>query len=207
MLVTRNKKSTVENNGTKCHNFHKWRSPIMDFTKRIKGKRVSCSILFGFRKRSSKPSNFMMQPYITNKSQRMGEKRTLNKRVVLRATSAITHQKFASVANSRQILGKMPPSLWRENPDISKWIKISRLRWAGHLMRMKEEEIPRRMIALQLGGQRGRGRPRLQWIDGVNGGCEDTVGQRRHINVSGCDITTESFMPYVVTAENSLQNI
>ena len=36
-------------------------------------------------------------------------------------------------------------------------------------MRMKEEEIPRRMIMLQLGSQRGRGRPRWQWIVGVNG--------------------------------------
>ncbi|PSN40965.1 hypothetical protein C0J52_22709 [Blattella germanica] len=45
----------------------------------------------------------------------------------------------------------------------------TRLRWAEHLMRMKEEEIPRRMITLQLRGQRGRGRPRLRWIDGVNG--------------------------------------
>ncbi|PSN56098.1 hypothetical protein C0J52_05894 [Blattella germanica] len=58
------------------------------------------------------------------------------------------------------------------NPDISDWIKISTLRWAGYLMCMKEEEIPRRMIALQLGGQRGRGRPILRWIDGVNGDAE-----------------------------------
>ncbi|PSN32856.1 hypothetical protein C0J52_10310 [Blattella germanica] len=55
------------------------------------------------------------------------------------------------------------------NPDISKWIKISRLRLAGHLMKMKEKEIPRRMITLQLGGQRGRGITRLRWIDGVSG--------------------------------------
>ncbi|PSN43394.1 hypothetical protein C0J52_21137 [Blattella germanica] len=53
------------------------------------------------------------------------------------------------------------------NPDISECIKISRLRWAGHLMRMKEEKIPRSMITLQLGSKRGRGRPRLQRI--VNG--------------------------------------
>ncbi|PSN56091.1 hypothetical protein C0J52_05892 [Blattella germanica] len=39
-------------------------------------------------------------------------------------------------------------------------------------MCMKEEEIQRRMIALQLGGQRGRGRPILRWIDGVNGDAE-----------------------------------
>ena len=41
--------------------------------------------------------------------------------------------------------------------------------WAGHLMRMEEEEIPKRITTLQLGGQRGRGRPRLRWMDGVNG--------------------------------------
>ncbi|PSN43690.1 hypothetical protein C0J52_19460 [Blattella germanica] len=54
--------------------------------------------------------------------------------------------------------------------EISKCIKISRLKLAGHLMRMKEEEIPRKIITLQLSGHRGRGRPRLWWIDGVNGG-------------------------------------
>ncbi|PSN40148.1 hypothetical protein C0J52_14083 [Blattella germanica] len=46
---------------------------------------------------------------------------------------------------------------------------MSRLRWAGHLMRMKEEAIRRRMITQQLDGQRGRGTPRLRWIDGING--------------------------------------
>ncbi|KAJ4426106.1 hypothetical protein ANN_26915 [Periplaneta americana] len=56
-----------------------------------------------------------------------------------------------------------------KNPDISKYIKISRLRWAGHLMRMKDEEIPRKIITLQMGGQRGRVRLRMRWIDGVNG--------------------------------------
>ncbi|PSN45228.1 hypothetical protein C0J52_07135 [Blattella germanica] len=84
----------------------------------------------------------------------------------------------------RKILGriygpKCVDSIWRtrynyelytliRNPDISKCIKISRLRWARHLTSMKEE-ILKRIIMLQPDGQRGRVRPKLQWIDGLHG--------------------------------------
>ncbi|KAJ4431296.1 hypothetical protein ANN_19893 [Periplaneta americana] len=36
-------------------------------------------------------------------------------------------------------------------------------------MGMKDEEIPRKIITIQMGGQIERGKPRLRWIDGVNG--------------------------------------
>ena len=33
---------------------------------------------------------------------------------------------------------------------------------------MEEEEIPKIITTLQLGGRRGRERPRLRWMDGLN---------------------------------------
>ena len=51
--------------------------------------------------------------------------------------------------------------------DIINFIKINRLRWAGHVARMDDKEIIKRILNSNPGGQRGRGRPKLRWIDGV----------------------------------------
>ena len=46
-------------------------------------------------------------------------------------------------------------------------VERSRLRWYGHVMRMNEERIPRRMEGLEVVGWRPRGRPRRRWMDEV----------------------------------------
>jgi hypothetical protein len=51
--------------------------------------------------------------------------------------------------------------------DIVNVIKSSRLKWAGHVVRMDENELPKKILWTNPGGQRGRGRPKSRWIDGV----------------------------------------
>ena len=43
-----------------------------------------------------------------------------------------------------------------KNTNIFKLIEVPRLRWAVHLIGMKEKEIKKKRILLQLGGQRRR---------------------------------------------------
>ena len=45
--------------------------------------------------------------------------------------------------------------------------KLSRLRWAGHVMRQDDDDLSRRILLIEPGGKRPRGRPRLRWEDGV----------------------------------------
>ena len=52
------------------------------------------------------------------------------------------------------------------NCDVINVIKINRLAWAGHVVWM-DKEITKRILNSNPGGQRGRGRPRLRGIDGV----------------------------------------
>lgn len=54
-----------------------------------------------------------------------------------------------------------------EDPNISKEIKTGRLRWAGHIQRMSEGDIPKRIMDGAPGGRRRVGRPKLRWLDGV----------------------------------------
>lgn len=56
-----------------------------------------------------------------------------------------------------------------KEPDIVQFIKLGRLRWAGHVQRMSDDAIPKRIRVLQLEGCRKVGRPKGRWIDGVNG--------------------------------------
>ena len=40
-------------------------------------------------------------------------------------------------------------------------------RWFGHVERMDEYRMARRMLMAEVSGRRVRGRPRLGWMDGV----------------------------------------
>ena len=51
--------------------------------------------------------------------------------------------------------------------DIIKYIKLSRVKWAGHLMRMTDDDILRKVLIMQLGRKRKTGGSKLEWIDDV----------------------------------------
>ena len=50
---------------------------------------------------------------------------------------------------------------------IMEKIKISKLRWNGHIMRMPEENPVKELTLLRPEGSRRAGRPKLRWLDGV----------------------------------------
>lgn len=46
-------------------------------------------------------------------------------------------------------------------------IEKQRLKWFGHLVRMKHDEMPSRLYNQRHSGRRDRGRPRKRWIEGI----------------------------------------
>lgn len=65
-----------------------------------------------------------------------------------------------------------------KEPNIVTSIKIRRLEWVGHLIRMEDERMAKMIFTGTLEGKRDRGRPRLRWLDCIE---EDLrkVGIRR----------------------------
>ena len=51
--------------------------------------------------------------------------------------------------------------------NIVKWIKGQRISWLGHLERMEEERMPKKIFTQELEGTRRRGRPRKRWKEEV----------------------------------------
>ena len=47
--------------------------------------------------------------------------------------------------------------------NIVKWIKGQRISWLGHLERMEEDRMPKKIFTQELEGTRQRGRPRKGW--------------------------------------------
>jgi hypothetical protein len=51
--------------------------------------------------------------------------------------------------------------------DIVTSIKVRRLEWAGHVVRMDDERMVKRVFLGNPGGRRKPRRPRLSWLDCV----------------------------------------
>jgi hypothetical protein len=60
--------------------------------------------------------------------------------------------------------------------NIVKWIKGQRISWLGHLERMEEDRMPKKIFAQEMEGTR-RGRPRKGWKEGVER--DQVLGVRR----------------------------
>ena len=54
-----------------------------------------------------------------------------------------------------------------KKPTIIETIRLNRLRRFGHVQRMEENRIPKRVLYMKLGTTRLRGRPRNRWQDEV----------------------------------------
>jgi hypothetical protein len=48
-----------------------------------------------------------------------------------------------------------------------RFIKLQKIRWLGHVERMEDKTIPKRMLKGRLYSKRRKGRPRMRWQDDV----------------------------------------
>jgi len=67
--------------------------------------------------------------------------------------------------------------------NIIAYIKINRLKWAGHVIRMEEQTATRRVLVAVVEGRRQRGRSKLRWEDGVMEGARK-LGERNWRNAA-----------------------
>ena len=56
---------------------------------------------------------------------------------------------------------------------LSKRVDRKVLKWFGHVERMGSDRLTKRVYMSEVDGTRGRGRPRLRWIDGVKSACNE----------------------------------
>ena len=54
-----------------------------------------------------------------------------------------------------------------KKPTVIETVRLNRLRWFGHVQRMEENRIPKRVLYMDLRTTRLRGRPRNRWQDEV----------------------------------------
>jgi transcription termination factor 2 len=57
-------------------------------------------------------------------------------------------------------------------------IKIRRLEWLGHVIRMKDSRMPKMILHTKLEGRHRVGRPKLRWLDDVEADIK-TLGIKR----------------------------
>jgi hypothetical protein len=54
-----------------------------------------------------------------------------------------------------------------KNPTITETIRLNRLCWFGHVQRMEKNNVPKKVLYMNLETMRLRGRPRNRWQDEV----------------------------------------
>jgi hypothetical protein len=57
--------------------------------------------------------------------------------------------------------------VFNKGENIVKLIKGQRMGWLGHLERMEEDRVPKKIFTQELKGKRRRGRPRKRWREEV----------------------------------------
>jgi hypothetical protein len=67
-------------------------------------------------------------------------------------------------------------TLYKES-DIITYIKINRLRWAGHVIQLEGRNHVRTVFAAVVEGRRQKGRPKLRWEDGATGDAKKLGGK------------------------------
>jgi hypothetical protein len=68
-------------------------------------------------------------------------------------------------------------SLYKE-PNIVEDIKIRRIKWAGHVIKLEEERIPKKVLNGNFHSTRPVGRPRTRWADVVQRDALQLLGTR-----------------------------
>ena len=56
---------------------------------------------------------------------------------------------------------------WLKKPAITETVRLNRLRWSGHVQRMEENRILKKVLYMNLERTRLTGRPRNRWRDKV----------------------------------------
>ena len=54
-----------------------------------------------------------------------------------------------------------------KKPTVIETVRLNRLHWFGHVQRVEENRIPKRVLYMNLGTTRLTGRPRNRWQDEV----------------------------------------
>lgn len=67
--------------------------------------------------------------------------------------------------------------LYRE-PSVSTCVRLMRLRWAGHIQRMPEYRIPKKLARGEMEGKRPVGKPKQRWEDNVKKDALEMLGIR-----------------------------
>jgi hypothetical protein len=65
-----------------------------------------------------------------------------------------------------------------KKPTITETVRLHRLPWFGHVQRMEENSIPKRVLYVNLETTRPRGRPRNRWQDEVREDGRIVVGEK-----------------------------
>jgi len=65
-----------------------------------------------------------------------------------------------------------------KKPTIIEIVRLNRLCWFGHVQRMEESRIPKRVLCMNLGTTRLRSRPRNRWQDEVRDDGRIVGGER-----------------------------
>jgi hypothetical protein len=76
-----------------------------------------------------------------------------------------------------------------KSPDIMTEIKVKRLEWLGHVVRMEDTRLPKMVFKTKPEGRRGVRRPRLRWLDDVEAdikalGVKRSTRQKRVVSTS-----------------------
>ena len=69
--------------------------------------------------------------------------------------------------------GGFRDSKFRSLGFIQSFKNVCRLKWYGHILRREDEYVGKRVMAMEVPGNRSRGRPKWRWLDSIRNGLSE----------------------------------
>ena len=81
--------------------------------------------------------------------------------------------------------------------EISKKVQESSMKWYGYVLRREDEYVGKRVMAMEVPGNRRRGRPRRRWLDSIRNDLSERIVRGGRARPGEMEASRKTHRPHI----------